>query len=169
MVDGTRSTTGKPLLANDPHLGVQNPSIWYINQLRLADDSFDVAGTSFPSVPGVVIGHNKDISWGVTNLGPDVQDLFVEKLDPAAHPGQYQYKGAWQPLQFITETIHVKDNPDAPLTITSTVHGALIDAIIPNVTGPTALEWTASGADGTDRRPAPSANRARLGELPRRA
>ncbi len=148
VVDGTRSATGKPLLANDPHLGVQNPSFWYINHLRLADGSFDVAGTSFAGSPGVVIGHNKDISWGVTNLNPDVQDLFVETLDPGAHPGQYQYKGAWQPLTFITETIKVKDEADVPVTITSTIHGPLVDAVIPAITKPTALQWTANGPDG---------------------
>ena len=148
VVDGTRTASGKPLLANDPHLGVQNPSFWYINHLRLADGSFEVAGTSFAGAPGVVIGHNKDISWGVTNLGADVQDLFVETLDPGAHPGQYQYQGAWQPLTFITETIKVKDGADVPMTITSTVHGPLVDGVIPAITKPTALQWTGTGPDG---------------------
>lgn len=148
VVDGTRTANGKPLLANDPHLGVQNPSFWYINHLKLADGSFEVAGTSFAGAPGVVIGHNKDISWGVTNLGADVQDLFVEKLDPAAHPGQYQYKGEWKPLTFITETIKVKDEPDVTMTISSTVHGPLVDGVIPSITQPTALQWAANGPDG---------------------
>jgi penicillin amidase len=148
VIDGSLSADGKPLLANDPHLGVQNPSFWYINHLRLADGSFEVAGTSFAGAPGVVIGHNKDISWGVTNLSADVQDLFVETLDPGAHPGQYQYKGAWQPLTFITETIKVKDAADVTMTITSTVHGPLVDGVIPLIKKPTALQWTAGGPDG---------------------
>ena len=79
VVDGTKSTTGKPILANDPHLGIQMPSIWYEMGLRCTPKTdvcpYDVAGFTFPGVPGIVIGHNDRIAWGVTNVGPDVQDL----------------------------------------------------------------------------------------------
>ena len=80
VVAGSRTTTGLPLLANDPHLGMQIPSVWYANGLH--GGGFDVVGVVFPGVPGVVIGHNNRIAWGVTNVGPDVQDLFIEQHQP---------------------------------------------------------------------------------------
>src|SRR5205085_8482688 len=129
--------SGKPLLAVDPHLGTGNPSVWYLNHLSTRDGVLDVAGTSFPGLPGVVIGHNEHISWGLTNLPLDAQDLYVETLDPAAHPGQYLYKGAWQPLTFITDTIPIKDAAPVTMTITSTVHGVLLNSLIPDLKKPT--------------------------------
>ncbi|HZQ10922.1 MAG TPA: penicillin acylase family protein, partial [Anaerolineae bacterium] len=99
VLDGTKTTTGKPLLANDPHLGIQMPSIWYLNALHCNSISdacrFNVVGYSFPGVPGVIIGHNDRIAWGVTNVSPDIQDLYVEKINPA-NPNQYEYMGKWQ-------------------------------------------------------------------------
>ncbi len=81
------STTGGALLANDPHLGISMPSIWFVNGLHCATVSeacpFDVAGVSFPGVPGVVLGHNARIAWGATNAAVDVQDLVIETVDPA--------------------------------------------------------------------------------------
>ena len=81
------SQTGGALLANDPHLGISMPSIWFINGLHCRTVSaacpYDVAGVSFPGVPGVVLGHNARIAWGATNIDPDVQDLVIEKVDPA--------------------------------------------------------------------------------------
>jgi len=86
VISGSRTDTGMPILANDPHLGIQMPSIWYQNGLHcttVSDDCpYDVVGFSFSGVPGVIIGHNANIAWGVTNLGPDVQDLFIEKVNP---------------------------------------------------------------------------------------
>src|SRR5579859_4151513 len=143
VIDGTKSADGHPLLANDPHLGVQNPSIWYAIQLRAQDGSLDVEGVTFAGVPGVVVGHNRDIAWGVTNLGPDTQDLFVETLDPAGHPGQYQYQGTWRPLDVLTETIPVKGEAGQSLTIRSTVHGPLLNTVRDDIKVPAAFAWTA--------------------------
>ena len=143
VIGGSHTSDGKPLLANDPHLGVQNPSIWYAMQLRATDGSLDVEGVTFAGAPGIVVGHNATIAWGVTNLGPDTEDLFVEKLDAAGHPGQYEYKGAWRPLDVITETIPVKGDVGQTLTISSTVHGPLLNGVIPELTAPSALSWTA--------------------------
>ena len=143
VIAGSHTSDGKPLLANDPHLRVQNPSIWYAMQLRATDGSLDVAGVTFAGAPGIVVGHNANIAWGVTNLGPDTQDLFVEKLDPAGHPGQYEYKGAWRPLEVISETIPVKGDAGLTLTISSTVHGPLLNGVISQLTAPSALSWTA--------------------------
>jgi penicillin amidase len=146
VVAGARTTTGRPLLADDPHLGVSNPSPWYINHLRTADGAIDVAGTSFPGAPGIVIGHNQDIAWGITNLPADVEDLYTETLDPAAHPGQYLDAGTWRPLTLLTETIHVKDAPDVQVPITRTAHGVLINPLYPDLAQPTTVQWTADRA-----------------------
>ncbi len=143
VIAGSHTSDGKPLLANDPHLRVQNPSIWYAMQLRATDGSLDVEGVTFAGAPGIVVGHNATLAWGVTNLGPDTQDLFVEKLDPTGRPGQYQYKGAWRPLDVITETIAVKGDVSQTLTISSTVHGPLLNGVISQLTAPSALSWTA--------------------------
>ena len=102
VVGPAKSATGKALLANDPHLGVQMPSIWYMNALHCRVVStacpYDVAGVSFPSAPGVVLGHNARIAWGVTNTGPDVQDLFVETRRPG-QPGQLPLQGRVGPVR----------------------------------------------------------------------
>ncbi len=107
-IGGSRTTTGKPLLANDPHLGIQMPSIWYFNSLHCQPVSvscpFDVTGASFPGAPGVIIGHNAKIAWGVTNAGPDVQDLFLEKLAG----NQYEYRGQKLDLTTVPETWTIK-------------------------------------------------------------
>src|SRR5690606_32381949 len=80
VVSGEKSATGRPILANDPHLGIQMPSLWYLIGLHVPD--LNVVGASLPGVPGVVIGHNDHIAWGVTNLQIDVQDLYLERLNP---------------------------------------------------------------------------------------
>ncbi len=92
VVSGEHTDTGQPLLANDPHLGIQMPSIWY--EVGLHAPGLNVRGFSFAGVPGVIIGHNDKIAWGVTNVGPDVQDLFIEKINPS-NPNQYEFMGEW--------------------------------------------------------------------------
>lgn len=147
VVDGTRTVSGKPLLANDPHLGISMPSIWYMNALQCAPVSaacpYDVIGYSFPGVPGVVLGHNERIAWGVTNTGPDVQDLFVEEMNPA-NPNQYRYQGEWLDAQLDPQVIHVKDGPDVSFTIRSTRHGPILTPVLKGITATVALEWTAT-------------------------
>jgi len=153
VIDGTKSATGKPLLANDPHLGVRNPSIWYQVHLSTSDGKYDAVGFSFAGVPGIITGHNRDIAWGVTNTGTDVQDLFLEQLDPQAHPGQYLSGDKWLPLQVVTETILVKGGE--PITHTVRIvpeHGPLISDALDITstmesavgTQPFSLQWTAS-------------------------
>lgn len=147
VVDGTLTSTGKPLLANDPHLDISMPSIWYMNGIHCTAVSstcpFDVVGYTFPGVPGVVIGHNQHVAWGVTNTGPDVQDLFAEKLNPA-NPNQYMYQGQWHEMDRDPEVIHVKDRPDVPFTVQYTLHGPVITPVLKGVTATLALEWTAT-------------------------
>jgi penicillin amidase len=147
VVDGTRTTTGKPLLANDPHLGIQMPAVWYMNALHCNTISdacpFSIAGYTFPGVPGVVIGHNDHIAWGVTNANPDVQDLYIEKINPA-NPNQYEYMGKWEDMEIRDEVIKVKGAPDVNLQVKSTRHGPIMTDVFDGVTEPLALQWTAT-------------------------
>ena len=128
-ISGKRSATGMPILANDPHLGVQMPSIWYQIGLHCApvsaDCPFEVAGFSFAGAPGVIIGHNSRIAWGFTNVGPDVQDLYIEKINPD-NPNQYEVRGAWVDMTLVEETIQVGGGESLPLTVRYTRNGPII-------------------------------------------
>lgn len=129
VVDGTKSATGKPLLANDPHLPLQMPSIWYEN--HLVAPGFEVTGVSFPGTPGVILGHNADIAWGFTNAFPDVQDLYIEKFDPD-DPTRYEYRGNWEKATIIREEIRVKGEPvPRVVEVVITRHGPIINDLIP--------------------------------------
>jgi len=129
VIAGSHTTTGKPLLANDPHLSIQLPSIWYevaLNCQPVSDACpYQVSGYSFAGVPGVVIGHNARIAWGFTNVNPDVEDLYIEKVNPG-DPNQYQVNGQWQAMTVTQETIAVKGAAIVPLTIRTTRHGPVI-------------------------------------------
>ena len=143
VVDGSRTTTGYPLLANDPHLGIQMPAIWY--EVALRGGGLDVIGFSFPGEPGVVVGHNGYIGWGVTTVGADNTDLYVETLDPANHPGQYRSDGRWLPLTTRQETIRVRGAQPVVVTLAATQHGPLIDGAVSDMKGlgSIALRWAA--------------------------
>ncbi len=128
-VSGQLTTTGKPLLANDMHLGIQMPSIWFQNSLHCAPKSdacpFEVTGFSFAGVPGVVAGHNDRIAWAFTNLGPDVQDLYIEKVNPD-NPNQYEVDGKWVDFETRKETIGVVGGEAVEITVRVTRHGPVI-------------------------------------------
>ena len=133
VVGPERSSTGKPLLANDPHLGVGIPGIWYQTGLHCRSVSeacpFDVAGFSFAGLPGIVIGHNQSVSWGFTNLGPDVSDFYLEQVN-----GQTYRRGkSYLPLKEHTETIKVAGGGDVTMTVRETVHGPLLSDVIASV------------------------------------
>ncbi len=123
-VDGTKTASGKPILCSDPHLGFNLPSIWYACHLSVRGEN--VAGVTFPSGPGIVIGHNDRLAWGITNMQADAVDYFVETVD-AGHPRQYLHKGQWKPIESHTETIKVHGKPDHELTIEQTVHGPIVE------------------------------------------
>ena len=129
VVAGSKTETGAPILANDPHLSIQMPSIWFqvaLHCVGTADGCpLDVAGFSFPGTPGVVIGHNDHIAWGVTNLAPDTQDLVIEKINPA-NPHQYEVNGAWVDMEVKTEEIVVAGGPTETLETRWTRHGPII-------------------------------------------
>lgn len=128
-VSGSLTSTGEPLLANDPHLGIQMPSIWYQVHLecRPVSDacSYNVAGFSFPGVPGVVIGHNEQIAWGFTNVGPDVMDLYIERVNPE-NPNQYEVNGEWVDFETREEIINVAGGEPISHTVRLTRHGPVI-------------------------------------------
>ncbi len=126
VVSGDRTDSGAPILANDPHLGISLPGVWTQVGLHCrevtAECPMDVSGFSFSGVPGVVIGRNRDIAWGFTNLGPDVTDLFVERIDGDT----WEYAGRQRPLEVREETIEVRDGDDIDITVRSTDHGPLL-------------------------------------------
>ena len=119
VIGGSRTETGMPILAADLHLGVQMPSLWYEVVLHadsdpsLGGDPLDVAGFSFPGAPGVILGHNSSIAWGLTNVNPDVQDLYVERINPE-NPNQYLVNGEWRDMETRVEEITVQGR-DEPL------------------------------------------------------
>ena len=133
VVASSRSSSGGALLANDPHLGISMPSIWFVNGLHCAtvDDAcpFDVAGVSFPGVPGVVLGHNARIAWGATNADPDVQDLVIETVDPA-DPSRYLGPGGVSlPFTVRTEQIAVSGGTPVSIEVRETVHGPILNDV----------------------------------------
>ena len=136
VISGDLTTTGTPLLANDPHLGIQMPSIWYEVGLHCVDDEgnvgrtaecpYELRGYSFAGAPGVIIGHNDRIAWGMTNVGPDVQDLYVERINPE-NPNQYEVNGEWVDMAITREEIGVQGQSEPYiLLVRSTRHGPII-------------------------------------------
>jgi penicillin amidase len=149
VVAPEHTTTGTALLANDPHLGLDMPSIWYVNGLHCMPVSdacdFNVAGVSFPGTPGVILGHNEHIAWGVTNVGPDVQDLVMERVDPA-DPARYLTPDGSEPFTVRTETIKVAGGDDVALTVRTTRHGPILNDVddrLKDADTLLALRWTA--------------------------
>lgn len=140
VISGEHTDTGMPLLANDPHLRIQLPAIWY--QVGLHAPGFNVAGFSFAGVPGIVIGHNNSIAWGVTNVGPDVQDLYIEKINPN-NPNQAEYMGEWEDMEIIEEVIKVNGGEDVVLEVKITRHGPIVSDLRDNVDDVLAMRWTA--------------------------
>lgn len=134
VVAGSRTSSGKPLLANDPHLGLSAPAIWYFAHLqapggKAADGTelaaLDVAGATLPGMPFVVLGRTREVAWGFTNTNPDVQDLYLEQIDPG-DAGRYRTPGGWERFVEREEIFKVKGQPDVKLTLRSTRHGPVI-------------------------------------------
>jgi penicillin amidase len=142
VVSGEHTATGKPLLANDTHLELSVPPIWY--QIHLTCPGWNVKGFTLPGAPLVVIGHNERIAWGFTNNGADVQDLYVETFNPAQSE-EYKVNGKWLKAQIVDEVIHVKGAADEHLRVVVTRHGPVM-----RQSGDTgyALRWTATEPGG---------------------
>jgi len=159
VLAGSRTTAGAPLLANDPHLKLSAPALWYF--ARLKAPGLDVAGATMPGLPFVVLGQNADIAWGFTNTGPDVQDLYLEQTDPA-DPNRVRTPGGFAPLEVEQDRIGVKGGADVPITVRRSRHGPVVsdaggmgDALGPAGAGVAAgrpgyllaLRWTALDPD----------------------
>src|SRR3954452_6349610 len=128
VMNGAHSTSGKPLLANDPHLGFSAPGVWYLARLKTPER--EIAGGTAPGVPLVVIGHNDRVAWGFTTTASDVADLFIEKLDPN-DSGRYLTPEGSAPFGTRRETIAVRDAAPITITIRSTRHGPLLSDNLP--------------------------------------
>jgi len=132
VVGGSRTTTGMPILANDPHLAIQMPSIWYQIGLHCKPKNeacpYDVAGFSMAGVPAVIIGHNDRVVWSMTNLGPDVMDLYIEKINPE-NPNQYEVNGKWVDFDIRKETIKVAGKDPIEMDVRISRHGPIISDV----------------------------------------
>ena len=150
---GSRTVTGRPILANDPHLQLGAPALWYL--VRMEAPTLSVAGATVPGVPFVLLGHNAAVAWGSTISGIDVQDLFVERLDPA-DPGRYLTPEGSAPFEQHTETIAVAGDAPETLTVRSTRHGPVISDLDPDLRALAgdgqvlALAFTALAAPGVE-------------------
>jgi len=126
VVAGSRTVTGKPILANDPHLGLGAPILWYLVRIVTPDDS--LKGASVPGTPAVLLGQNDSIAWGFTTADTDAQDLFVETVDPA-NPANYLAPDGSKPFEVREETIHVKGAPDVRFMVRTTRHGPVLSDV----------------------------------------
>jgi penicillin G amidase len=153
VVDGTLTASGKPLLANDPHLGTRLPSTWYLAHVKGGD--FEIIGATLPGTPAVALGRNRFIAWGATNVAADVEDLYRERLDESGT--RAEFRGVMEPMTVVPETITVKGGGAVRVEVRVTRHGPLVSDAInanPPTTGPTpppreplAFRWTALDAD----------------------
>ncbi|MBZ8180965.1 penicillin acylase family protein [Oscillatoria salina] len=146
VLAGEHTATGLPLLANDPHLYIQTPAIWYQSHLVLPGEELNVMGVTFAGMPGIVVGRNQEIAWGLTNLEPDVQDLYIERPNPD-NPKEFLYQGSYEPAQVLVEPIYVKGRSEPILhEVLVTRHGPIITPLSTEVKEPLdvmlALKWT---------------------------
>lgn len=146
VIDGARSASGAPLLANDPHLGLSMPGPWYA--ARLEAPGLRLAGATLPGVPFVVMGQSEHLAWGVTNPGFDLQDLFVETPDPA-RPGHYRTPEGARPFETRVESIGVRGAEPVRLEVRRTRHGPVLSGLGGEADTVLALAWT--GLDAADR------------------
>lgn len=126
VVSGARTDSGKPLLANDPHLGLTVPSTWYLAHLEYPGGT--LVGGTLPGVPALILGHNGRIAWGLTNTNPDVQDLYLERLLPD-DPSRYATPTGSAPFLVIPERIRVKGSDDVVLSVRVTRHGPVVSDV----------------------------------------
>jgi len=170
VLAGSRTRSGKPLLANDPHLKLSAPALWYF--ARLEAPGLKIAGATMPGLPVVVLGQNEHIAWGFTNTGPDVQDLYLEQLHES-DAGKYRTPEGWAAFESVADVIKVKGQPDVPVTLRHSRHGPVISdaGSTDDLLGPKsassrpgyvlAMRWTALDADVDALTPALGFMRAR--------
>jgi penicillin amidase len=137
VIAGSRTASGKPLLSSDMHLEYSLPGIWYMTHLEAR--GFEVAGVALPGAPGIIVGHNRRIAWGITNLGFDVQDLYLEKIDDRT--GRYLYEGKVEQARGERELIRVKGQNPVEALVWVTRHGPIVVA---DGDKRMSLRWTAA-------------------------
>jgi penicillin G amidase len=142
VVSGAHTASGKPLLSDDMHLPHRIPSLWY--EAHLKSGTLDVAGVTIPGTPYVIVGHNQRIAWGFTNVGPTVEDVYVENFNAQ---GQYQTPEGFRDPERHHEIIHVKGKPDVAFDVVITRHGPIITDLVPGETRKLALKWMLYEAD----------------------
>lgn len=143
VISAQKTKSGKPLLADDPHLGLNLPSIWY--QMHLISPNVNVQGVIFTGIPGIILGNNNHIAWGVTNVGPDVQDLYIEKVNPK-NPHQFEYDGKWYNAEVVKHEIKIKGKPSENFEVLYTKNGPIIDELVSPVNNKNlkfSMQWTA--------------------------
>jgi penicillin amidase len=148
VIAGSRSRSGQPLLASDPHVPFDAVSWWY--EVHLCGGSFQVAGMAYAGIPGVMFGRNERVAWGCTNNICSQRDLYQEKTDPA-HPGCFLFDGRWEPERRREEIIGIKGGESMRKTIRYSRNGPIVDEVLPppaRVTGPVALRWLGDSAEG---------------------
>lgn len=142
VVSGAYTVSGMPLLSNDMHLEHSIPNVWYEAHLKLSQPAdgraFDAAGVTLPGFPYVIAGHNDRIAWGYTNLGPDVEDVYIEEFNAT---GEYKTPQGWMKPELRHEVIRVKNGTDVSLDITVTRHGPIITGLLPDETRKLSLRW----------------------------
>ena len=142
-ISSSKSVTGKPILANDPHLFLMSPARWY--EIHISAPTLDVAGMSIPGVPFVVVGRNLRIAWGVTNAMMDDEDFYIEEVDSLQHPTRYRFNNEWLPIGQTVDTIVVKGSLPVALSIYSTHRGPIVNKIEPSAQFTSSLismRWT---------------------------
>jgi len=147
VVSGAHTVSGKPLLSNDMHLAYQMPNLWYEAHLRCGSPAcsdatgggFDVAGVSLPGYPYVIVGHNQRVAWGFTNIGPTVEDVYIETFNA---DGAYLTPQGWKQPEHRSEVIHVKGKADVTVDVALTRHGPIITDLVPGETRKVSLRWT---------------------------
>ncbi|MGO9318602.1 MAG: penicillin acylase family protein [Terracidiphilus sp.] len=137
VIAGQHTASGKPLLSNDMHLGLSEPNIWYMADLKAP--GFHAAGVTLPGMPFIIAGHNEHVAWGFTALYADVQDLYIEKLQGNNYQAGDE---SWKPLSVDHEVIKVRGGKDVTLDVQLTAHGPLLNPILEKEKRPIALKWT---------------------------
>ena len=136
VISGAHTATGKPLLSNDMHLELRLPNNWYEAHLICGD--YDVVGVTLPGIPYVIVGHNRYVAWGFTNVGPAVEDVFIEKFNDK---GEYLTPQGWVQPEHRREIIRVKGKPEVNVDVVVTRHGPIITSLVPGETRQLALQW----------------------------
>jgi penicillin amidase len=150
-VSGSRTASGKPLLSNDMHIALAAPELWYEADLQATNAAplagFHAAGVTLPGTPFVISGHNDHVAWGFTNLGADVQDLYIEHTRGTSSGAEFQTpSGAWLPVRYQTEVIQVRGSTDVILDVPLTRHGdidtPIVSSVFPTERRSISLRWT---------------------------